>query len=221
MSLDLEQMRKWVRKGLGGQDVTELPDTDVDELLNMSLWEIEDRFPFESKKSKYRFTMTIGQSTYSLAPLSDPNIVRSVAIIDSITSQRTKLTQMTRDWYDENVVLSTNTRAQPTKYMREADCIFFNTDPDATYVVELNIWQGVASLLEGSAETTSLPRNWDELVLQGAIWRGQYFNEDYQRAQQASNFQTGGIRQAVPLVAKKDEDNRYARLSVLWDDPND
>lgn len=221
MSLDLTEMRALVRRGLGNLDDNELIDADVDMYLNLSLWELEDRFPFEAKKTRFRFSMTIGQSTYSLAPLADPNVIRSVAIIDADTSARAKLKQMTRDWYDTNVTLSSDTRAQPTRYMREDDCLFFNCDPDVAYVVELSMEEGVASIVEGTNEGTGLPRNWDELVVQGAIVRGQFYNEDYQRAQQASNFQTGGIRQTVLNSAKKDKDNSTARLAVLWDDPND
>jgi len=217
MSLDLDQMRKWLRKGAGNLTDDELPDEDADELLNMSLWELEDRFPFETKKSKYRFNMVVGQSTYSTAPLNTPNAIRSVAIIDSDTGARTKLDKMVRDWYDSNVVLSSNSQAKPTKYMREASCLYFDWDPDDTYLVEINFQEGVESLLEGTNESTGLPRNWDELVVQGAIWRAHFYTEDYQRARQAANFQIGGIRQAVPQIAKEDSDNRNARLDVRWE----
>jgi hypothetical protein len=50
MSLPLDRMRALLRKGLGGLDEQDLPDTEADELLNMSLWELESRFDFKEKE---------------------------------------------------------------------------------------------------------------------------------------------------------------------------
>lgn len=223
MSLSLDEMRSLVRRGAGGLDEDDLPDADADLLLNMSLWELEDRFPFKSKEQRYRFTMVVGQSTYNLNVLTTPIAIRSVAILTTPTDDsaanttRMKLARMDRAWYDENVALGTDLQAQPTRYMREDNCLYFNKDPDDTYLVEVNLQEGVASLLVGTNEVTGLPRNWDELVVQGAIVRQHFYNEDYQLARQAANFQVGGVRQAVLNQAKDEGDSRYAKLNVMWE----
>lgn len=219
MSLSLDDMRDLLREGAGNLTEDEMPDDKTDLLLNMSLWEIEDRFDFESKKKRFRFETVQSTSTYSLSNLNSPNSIRSVAIILD-DGQRFKLARMTRDWYDENVQLSSDAETQPTKYLREGDCVFFNVDPDDAYLVEIGLQEGVESLVEGTTETTGLPRNWDELVVQGAIWKAHYFAEDYNRAEQAANFQVGGVRQAVLQVTKEESDSRYAGLGVLWEEPS-
>ena len=61
MSLTVTRMRVLVRKGLGGIDSDDLSDTDLDEMINMSFWELEDKYPFESKETVFTSTLVTDQ----------------------------------------------------------------------------------------------------------------------------------------------------------------
>ena len=47
MSLTRTRMFALVRKGLGGIDSDDLTDPECDELLNLALWELEDKYEFD------------------------------------------------------------------------------------------------------------------------------------------------------------------------------
>lgn len=222
MGLTLDEMRYLVRKGAGNVDEDELVDVDVDLYLNMSLWELENRFDFRTQSKRYRFDLEVGTYIYELASLTSPNSITSIAILEEDSDADDegvmfKLTRTGRNWLDENANYSDSVTGMPRRYHREGDCLYLDIKPDKAYTMEITLRQGVASIVEGTKETTGLPRNWDELVVQGAIWRAHFYNEDYERGQQASNFQVGGIRNAVEEKVHDDRDNRYAGLQVLWD----
>lgn len=217
MSLSLERMRALVRKGLGGLDSNDIDNDDVDELLNISLWEMESKFPFRSMQSNFLESLVIDQYIYSIATIERLDAIESVAVIDDETGKRTKLARMTRDWFDAN--FTEEEVGTPLRYMRENNCIYVYPIPDEVLDIEIHARQGVESLAEGTAESTTLPRNWDEIVVSGAIWRGHFFNEDYNLARQAKNFQVGLIHSAVPTEAKEEKDSRYAGLNVLTEWP--
>ena len=219
MSLTLTRMRALVRKGLGGLDATELPNLDTDELLNLALWELTNNYPFELKETLFTTTLVEGQEDYQLPSGLDGLI--SVAIIDS-QSVRIRLDRMTRAWYDLNHIDTSAARATPEKFMREHTFLILEPTPDTDdngLTLSITVLEDVTSLAESSNETTGLPRNWDELVVKGAIERGHFFNEDYDLARLAHNFVVSGIRESVPVISKEERDSRHAGLDVLWDLP--
>lgn len=218
MSLSLERMRYRVREGLGGLSESDMDDTDVDELLNLSLWEIEDKFSFTTKRKRVETLLVVDQYIYDVTGIIRLDAIHSIAVIDS-NGNRKKLARMTRDWLDEN--FQSEEKGTPERYLREGCTLTVYPIPDEALDLEISVQQGVASLAEGTVEATGLPRNWDEIVVQGAIWRGHYFKEDYNLAQQAVNFQLGLIRNAVPVDVKEERDSRYAGLDVLTEWPVD
>jgi hypothetical protein len=100
MSLTLTRMRYNVRKGLGGLDSTDLSDTDCDELLNMSLWDLEDKFPFEAKETVYTAPLVEDQYEYDLAGISLLDAIASITYLDENGKSQT-LDRMTRKEYDD------------------------------------------------------------------------------------------------------------------------
>lgn len=219
MSLTLTRMRYLVRKGLGGLDSTDLNNEDVDELLNLALWELTNNYPFELKETLFTTTLVESQNEYQL--MSGLDGLFSVAVIDS-EDQRIKLDRMTRDWYDLNYDGSTDAEGTPVKYMREGTFLILDPSPDADaagLTLSVTVIQDVDSLVDPTNVTTGLPRNWDELVVKGAISKGHFFNEDYNLARESHNFVVSGVRAAVPTVAKEERDARHAGLDVMWDWP--
>lgn len=222
MSLSLERMRYLTRKGLGGLSDSELTDEDCDELLNMSLWEIEDKYPFESKETSFSTTLITNQFEYSVSDADLGSILdslQSIAILNS-DGKRSKLARMTRDWLDEN--FDEEETGMPTRFLREGNTFTIYPIPgtdESGYFLEIMVKEGIQSLVEGTKETTGLPRNWDELCVKGAIWRGHFYHEDYNLARQALNFQVSKIKETVPTVAKEEADTHTGGLEILWDWP--
>lgn len=223
MSLSLDRMRSLVRKGLGGQSSSELNDNEVDELLNMALWEIEDRFDFKAKEARDTITLVSGTRSYDLSTeLTRLDALRSIAVVLT-TGKRQKLARTTRDNYDTMYDSSDNVEATPTHYFREGDTLYVWPTPGdniAGQDLELSFKQSVASFSEGDDVTQSgLPRSWDEIVVTGAIMKGHFFNEDYNFYREARSIWSDLVRTAITTTSKEEEDSRYARLNVLWDAP--
>lgn len=226
MSLSEDRMIYWLRKELGGLDDSDLSDVDALELLNMSLWSLEDTFPFKAKETvNTSIPLVEGTSSYSLASITRLDAITSVSIRLSADSNNEghKLARMTRDWYDANYVGGEDARALPTRYMREGNLLYVYPDPNADYAglaLRIAHRQGIASIIDG-ATSSGLPRNWDEIVMRGAVWRAHNANGDYNLAQQATNFQLGLIRQAITVEAKEERDSRYARVNVIHEFPEE
>ncbi len=219
MSLTLTRMRVRVREGLGGLDSDDIDDTNVDELLNISLWELEDKFPFEAKETLFSSTLVTNQYEYGMPPspiLFDAIV--SIAVIDS-EGQRFKLDRMTRSWLDDN--FDDSDLGQPEKYLREGNVLTLFPIPDTDQsglAFDIMAKESIADI-SGANPATGLPRNWDEIVVMGAIWRGHFAAQDYDQARESMSLQVSLIRSTVPTVAKEERDSQQAGLSILWDTP--
>ena len=226
MSLTLARMQALLRKGLGGLDDTDLTDPEADELLNLALWELEDKFPFRAKEKNFDITLVVSQVDYDLATLyaaeggSDIfDAIESIAVIDA-DDMRHKLTRTSRSWVDENYDSTTDTDATPARYLREGNTLRVYPAPDVALTMNVTMKESVASLATSGNTATGLPRNWDILVVQGATVQGHILNGDYNEARQLANFQLTAIRSAVLNVSKETRaDSRYARVNVIWDEP--
>ncbi len=217
MSLTLTRMRVKVRLGLGGLDDGDLPNTDLDELLNISLWELEDKFPFEIKETIFASTLVSGQFEYAM-PLSPLlfDAIESISVTDG-EGARFKLDRMTRSWLDDN--FDDSDLGQPEKYLREGEILTFFPIPDTdqnAFAFEIASKESVADLTSAGSE---LPRNWDEIIVMGAIWRGHFFEQDYELARESKTLQVALIRSTVPTIAKEEDDSQQAGLQVLWETP--
>ncbi len=218
MTLTLDRMIALTRKGLGGLDSDDLSDVETIEYLNLALWDIEDKFPFKAKETEMRFPLVSTQFEYTLPATLDA--ISSLALLDS-EGQRHKLERKSRAWMDENIDESGG-NGTPTFYLREDTTLILYPIPDAILTMILTLKVSIESLLAGAVDETGLPRNWDILVVQGAVVFGHFFAGDYNESRQAANFQITGVRSAVLNLAKEEKaDSRYARLNVIWDDPAD
>jgi hypothetical protein len=223
MSLPLDRMRALLRKGLGGLDEQDLPDTEADELLNMSLWELESRFDFKEKECLIQTPIVGGTYEYLL-----PNSVDAIITVSvhrtTLPHERFKLKKRGYDTEAERVdsVNDPDKRGMPLTYFRRNRTLVLDPVPFASgWTLEILTWKSVESLIDDPTATVGLPRNWHELVVEGAVVRGHFYNEDYNIAQQASNFQNSKIRSAVSTNTKEDRDNRFAGVKVQHDHPDD
>jgi hypothetical protein len=220
--LSLLQMRGLVREGLGGLDEQDLRDPDLDMLLNMSYWEIESRFPFEEKNARVEWVTVVGTEEYSIDAIMLPDAlmleaIQSIAVIKD--EQSYKLQRMTQAYYDEKYTENTDARGIPRYYLRRDDSIVLYPIPDEVYTMRLYFLKTLAAILVGSVEILNFPREWDELVVEGAVTRGHYYRQDYQLARESENFRVAKLRTASTTHSKEEEDSRYAGLVVQWDEP--
>ena len=223
MSLNLKQMRSLVREGLGGIDLQDLPDEKTDIYLNVSLWELEDKFPFKAKESIHETVLVVGKWSYDLTKATRLDAVNSVSFVDTYGKSH-KLSRIGRDTFEEvfNDGTVTNPNGVPCSYYREKDSLIIwppASSQEAGRPLVVSIKQSIESLMEAD-DTTGLPRNWDELVVMGAVSRGHFFGKSYTEARESRNFQAGIVRSTVATETKEEEDSRYAGLRVArsWSD---
>lgn len=222
MSLTLTRMRALVRRGLGGLSSSDLGDTDTDELLNLSLWELEDKYDFEAKETVFSTTLVQDQHEYDLSGLTTLDALVSVSWIDS-NGRSHKLEQMSRSTQDTQFddATSNDPSGDPKQYLREGNVLILWPPPGADQdgkTLSLALKQSIASL-SGGASTTGLPRNWDELVVYGAISRGHIFSNDTNKAREFRDFEVGITRSTVPTNSKEAEDARWAGLDIAESRP--
>lgn len=220
--LSLSDMRELLREGLGGLDAQDLTNDEADRLLNMSFWALESRFPFKEKECRVSFDTQAGEESYNLPDEEDPidlESIQSVSVMDDEGLSH-KLTRMTVDWWDDaNRTTDKDSRARPERYVRTANAIHLHPVPDDTYTIWVYLLKNLKNLVGGLVEAPNLPREWHEIVVEGAVARGQFYRQDYNQAQMAQNFAIGKMRSAVPDENKDEEDSRYAGLEVAWDSP--
>jgi hypothetical protein len=219
MSLTLGDLRRLLRKSVGGLDSNDVSDAECDELLNISLWSIEDQFPFELKETVYSTPLVEGQAIYNLSGISKLDALYSIAVVDD-DGDRIRLNRMTRTVYDETHSDEDAAQGFPAHYFREGAALYVEPTPsneEDGFTLELAVKESIDSLASGSQEATGLPRNWDEIVLQGAIGRFHNINQDYDLRDKAINYQLSLIRAIPTTEAKEETDSHHAGLQVKWE----
>ena len=220
MSLTLDRMIFWFRKELGILGGQEVDDTDIVELLNMALWNVESNFKFHTRERCATTATVADQYLYDVSTITRLDSITSIAVVDD-DGQRHKLSRTTRHWLDANANFSEDS-GLPTRYLRERDILTLHPVPDDDYTLTVNHRRGVESLLQGTVEGTGLPRNWDEIVLSGAIWRGwKLIKGDYEKAKDAANVTGALITMSKSVEDKETVDSRFARLNVIWEFPEE
>lgn len=219
--LDLSDFRRLLRKGLGNLDSTDLPDDEADELLNFSYWELEDKFPFEAKETTFTTTLVEDDFDIDISGITDLDAIVSVSWVDD-NGQSHKLDRMSRDVFDDlfDDESVNDVSGQPERYLRENVTLFIWPPPgseEAGQILRIALKESLVSLV-GIADKTLFPRNWDEIVLTGAIERGHFLNQDYDLADKVLNRKLSYIRSTVPTVSKEERDSRHAGLDVYWGD---
>lgn len=224
MSLSLQEMRDLVREGLGGLDEQDISDPKVDRLLNLSFWELTSKFPFEEKNIRSTFDTVAGTENYSLsteieaAGSIEMEAFQGLSVLDD-EGKAHSLQRATETWLETQYSTASTFRGMPEYYVRRDDIVRFWPVPDDAYTIRVLLLRSLDSMQYLSVEETGLPREWDELTVEGAITRGHYYNQDYNLAQQAENFRVMKIRTAVSTHAKEEEDSRFAGLIVQHEAP--
>lgn len=219
------EMRTLVRQGLGGLDEEDLPDAQADIYLDLSFTHIWQKYDFKERECRAYVETQDGVDEYRLDEDNIFDSIITVAIKDGVKDDEgtwKKLAKYEWDQHDEVHSTKIEDRGKPTRYHRLQHTLIVNPVPDSTiYTLRIIFWRTVDTFINGLAELTELPPQWDEIVVEGAISRGKFYASDYNEAAAAQNFQGVHIRDAVLIRERELRDARYARLDVLWDDPED
>jgi len=224
VGLKLPAMRALVRRGLGNLTAEDADDEYIDQLLNMSYWEIEKKYQFKEKECRIQWPTTIGIFQYKLpneVDLVQLEAIQAVSILDENNVSH-PLERMSQSWWDTvySDAGGTTFRALPRKYVRMDQDIILHPTPDKVYTVRIFLLKTLKTLLDDTFEQPDVPRNWHELVVEGALSRGLLYKQDINMAQQVHAFQTSKIRSAVAIEGKEERDSHYAGLEVLWEAPS-
>lgn len=213
MAFDLIAMRLKVRKPLGiDPDDTDLTDTQIDEYLNLSYWEIQDKFPFREKERTATFETVAGTRVY---PMPEPyEALKSLAIQDEFSGQFTKLIRMDTDDYENRYNSDESSQSVPTHYTRE-DCFFrLWPTPDAIYTMSMKRTITLEDL-GGSQLLPEIPRAWWEIIVDGAVWRAFKDFGDFDRMQAVKAGQIASLNSMVSVESKEEGDSRESSVVVI------
>lgn len=209
--LSLQNIRDAVRK-ITGEDSTDLPDPDLDLLINRSFWEVQDKFPFRTKEKTVTFVTVPHSALYAVPANFDA--VRSLSIEDTNTFEHSPLAQMDIHVYESSYQNQTYAETVPTNYVRESNYLRLWPTPDAAYTVVLKYNAVLADIVNGS-DYPPLPQIWGEIIQFGAAWRRFHELGDYQRMNANIQLQRTTIAGIQPQEAKDKSDNRMAGLQVV------
>lgn len=226
-SMTLSQMRRLLRRGLGNLSETDLTDVDADEMLNISLWKIWQKFKFKERECRIYTETTDGVSDYGLDEDAVLDSIITVGIKNGAQAdegQYSKLALIDHEEYDVLHNTREDNRGKPTRYYRLQHTLILWPTPDAGpdgagYTIRVVFYRTAATLLEGTLETTALPTDWDRVVLKDAIAFGHFLNEDYNLEALAQNSFQEDMRDAKLIRDTEIQDGRYSGLKVITDFP--
>ena len=210
---DINTFRTELRDHLG-VDSNDMDNPAVDLLLNRAYWELLDKFPFREKEVSGSFSTVVGTAIYQMPVPYEALRQLSVEDIDSFA--HTTIDKMTNFEYENIFVNNPNLSefGKPQKYYREGANFKFWPTPDKVYLITIKYWTLLADLSD-SHTTTGLPRNWDEILLAGATYRGYYKLGDIVRAERLSNLHAKLLNEAVPVESKEERDYHHAGIEVM------
>lgn len=208
---DLVALRNELREHLG-VDSVDLDNTNADLLINRSYAWLLNAFHFRTKEISVKFSATAGERNYNL-PI-DFESLRHISIEDLVDGQHTPLDRMTPDYYEQVYVESTGTEwGKPTQYLREGNCVKLWKTPDAAYPIVLK-YDMLLSDLSDINTAPEVPKNWEEFIMMGAVYRGHVRYGDFIRADAMKKSLFSDVQAAMPIEKKEEGDTHRAALQA-------
>lgn len=213
-AFDIFTMRSEVRDALG-VDATDLDNPATDLLLNRALWDILNKLDF--KVEDKRTSLSTVAATRTVAFAGDQiESIRNISILDPNSQLVTSLKKVAVKEYENMRDEDPLNEGQPEYYYLEGTDIFLHPVPDAVYTLTVISEQTVADLNDTTELTSTLPKEVDEIITLGAIWRGFLKFGDIQRMAMVKSGYNDMIR-ALKLRIDKDNfaNNELVGLEVI------
>lgn len=144
-------------------------DTACTLLLNRTLWEIFNKFPFRETEVSANFITVASQREYPVA--ADFQSIHVLSVIDPNDGTHTQLQPMSKFEYENLKVDQTSDNAKPTRYFRGDGSVVLWPTPDKVYTMVVHYEKGLSDL-STSNTTPPIGTDWHEIILFGASWRG-------------------------------------------------
>lgn len=191
-------------------DSDDLPDANAERLLNRSFWALTAKLRFNIQEAETSFTTTEGTESY-ITP-ADEESVQRVMLYDESAGDYTYLIKID-DWnMFPKASDNTANEGPPTHYSRRNDDFILYPVPDDTYTIRVKYR---ATLSDIQTSGTSLPREWDEVILYGAIYRGFMLRGDFNRADKAEAKYATMLNMLDTDEEKEVEDRRFSGMKPM------
>lgn len=206
--VDIEDLRRELLKVLG-KDEDDLDDDELDVYLNRSYWDLLNKYPFREKEAWMDMTFNSGIRLYNV--VSPFEALRNIFVIDPNSKKRTPLERKSIRVYEEEH--SEDDTGMPEIYLREGGKIKISPIPDQTYDGIMHYWTTLEDLSDDN-NIMPLPREWREIVLFGAEWRGWHDVGNDARRAIAQKLQMNMLNALVPVESKEEDDSFKAGVSI-------
>lgn len=220
MIINLSRMEYRVRKAVGIIDTNDpdLPQADIDEYLNLSLWEVEDKMPFREKEVTSTLSTVAGTRQYTVpTPIE---CLREIAIVDPTTGQHSPLMLMTPQDYESVYIddtIDTSQQDAPTNYFPESNYITVWPTPDQVYTLVIRR-NTLLTDLANASDVLAIPQVWTEVIILGGVWRAQWDFGNKAGARETRKMQASLIDSITPVPVKELGDTSFAGVDVFGRD---
>lgn len=161
----LSSLRTLLRKRIGNPSTTDVPDSDLTELINYAHREIVNKFPFKVNRGETSFNTVAGTQSYSMP--TDVFVTRK--LYDSTNKRR--LVQKGERYFSEHAF---DDNGQPMYYVRIGSTLRLLPTPDDVYTIK-HIYKAKITDLSADGDTVLTGQNWDEGLLKLA--RVKYYTD--------------------------------------------
>lgn len=176
--MNLLELRNSLRRHVGNPTVTDIPDVNLDGLLNEANRFIMDTYPFHASRSLWVFDTVAGTKRYQL-----PADLSTLMLVGNRTRRyRIRKKDMQNQFRAENQIV-THT-GPPVYYSRALDWIQFDPIPDAVYSIALMYKNTVADMVHDT-DVSPIPLVWHPGIVRYARYLFYDEKQDFGRAQYA------------------------------------
>lgn len=195
MARELQNYRTTVRRELGFPDVSVITDDELDEYINDSYFDVLRRFDHKEIQASNSITTTSGTRAYALqtdywwmelVKDDDNQQILTYKDLKWIELQDTSVEGMSLYW---------------TTW--EGEIILYPT-PD-TSSLTIDYWYyNRPSVLSADDDADVLPREWEEIIKEGAVWRCFKALGEYDRRVDSQNIQRSLIASMISTATQDD-----------------
>lgn len=215
--LNLTALEDGLYKHLGldiTNDQADLSLEDADRFINRSALELFNKVKLKLTEVTVEFDCIAGQKTYHLP--EDFSSLITIAVKDPGDFAYSRLNRMIHREYVDLYVDDDSAQTKPTHYIREGDIIRFYPTPEQIYTFLLKYHTSPALFSTTNTSITGLPEEYEEVILYGAVYRGFFQLNDYERAI-AIRGNVRDLMKSLETVEEEEErDSPLAGLDVAW-----